>query len=104
MTCFKAAPAEAGVSGNAKEAEPVLFRLNVKNFFKRKEKKKKTCLRENKENTTVSGRETLTGPWREVISVARLPREVTPLEIWKISLDKHFLKAVSGICDSKGPR
>ena len=62
------------------------FRLNVKNFLKRKGKKK-PGLRENKENTKVSGRETLTGAWREVISVARLPREVTPLEIWKISLD-----------------
>lgn len=34
---------------------------------------------------------------REVISVARLSREVMPFEIWKISLDNQFLKAVSGI-------
>lgn len=33
---------------------------------------------------------------REVISVARLFREVMPFEIWKISLENQFLKAVSG--------
>ena len=33
---------------------------------------------------------------REVISVARLFREVMPFEIWKISLENQFPKAVGG--------
>ena len=39
----------------------------------------------------------MTEVWREVISLARLSREVMPVEIWKISLENQFLKAVSGI-------
>ena len=32
---------------------------------------------------------------REVISVARLSREVMPFEIWKISLDNQFLRLLA---------
>lgn len=38
----------------------------------------------------------MTGPWRGVISVARFPREAKPFEIWKVSLDHHFLD-ISGL-------
>lgn len=88
MTCFKAASAEPGASGNEKEAESVLL---PKHQELKRNKQTNTGLSENKENTKVRGRETLSGPWRGVISVARFPREAMLFEIWKVRLDNHFL-------------
>lgn len=93
MTCFKAAPAEPGASENEKEVESVLL---PKHHELERKKQTNTGLSENKENTKVKGRETLTGPRRGVISVARFPREAKPFEIWKVSLDHHFLD-ISGL-------